>query len=177
MPRLAGLTDRNPPPPRALIEVSPARVQYLTLASAGHDQHRDDELQHLRFTGLKRAIQALCFLLRQVALTFVVLFKQGDTGRGVLADPWGFPLQRQVENVAHQDQQSIGGTRRGPGRTTPMVHGHNVVLLDLVQIAMAEGGQQVVTQQRFIGIPRALVAFDKGHVALLDERGQGRHLL
>ena len=60
---------------------------------------------------------------------------------------------------------------------TVSVHLDDVLAGDLVHVALAEPRQQVVFEQADIGVPRAFVGLDVGHVLLFNEGSEGGDLL
>ena len=151
------------------------RVQQFALAGAGQDQHRHNELEHGVVTLQHRQVKPLRLLHRQVALAVVVLFQQGNAQAGVHRDARGVPLDRQVEDVTHDDEQTVGRAGSAAGLSAVAVHALQILARDLIQVARAKPRQQMVPEQTLVGAPRPFVRLDVGHVTVFNELRQRGH--
>jgi len=169
MPRLARFADGDAPGAPFDVEILPLRIQQFALACPRQDQHRHNELEHGVVTLQHRQVKALRLLDRQVTLAVVVLFQQGNAQAGVHLDARGVPLDRQVEDVTHDDEQAIGRAGSAPGLSAIAVHPLKVLARDLVQVARAKSRQQMVPEQTLVSAPRPFVRLDVGHVTVFNE--------
>ena len=151
-PWLAQLGGVDAPMPALKVKVLPTGIQHLALSGTRQDQHGHDALKHLVVRLLKLGIQALGFVRAEVTLFLVVLLHQGGASGRVLGDTRRFPLDGTRKHVAQQNEQAVARPRGVSGA----VLGHEadeVCLGDLVKIALAPDGFNMLSEQAFVALP------------------------
>lgn len=88
---------------------------------------------------------------RQEALARVLGVKQRNLTRRVARHPGQLPLDGQVVDVAHEDDAAVRRSTRSARIQVLLVEVLHVFDADFAQAFVAQGRQQVVAQDAFVG--------------------------
>ena len=154
------------------VHILPPGSGHLTAPGSGKQQEHDGFGGDLVFVRVDRADEALGLLSGQKPLP-VNLRNHGETCRRVRAYARHVPLSGKIEDIAQEDQDSIGGSS-GISLGPHVVDQPRYVLAgNLVEGETTEGGQDVDAQDGFIGFPASFAGLGMGQITVADELVEG----